>query len=114
MADFIWILKNNITNEEHVLEYIVERKKMDDLASSIFDGRYDEQRYRLKESHMKAIYLVEGFLSSNAAPNISQKSLDVAMMNTALVYNFIVARTDSPSESARYLARATNEFIGRK
>ena len=29
---------------EVVLEYIVERKRMDDLASSIMDGRFNEQK----------------------------------------------------------------------
>ena len=29
---------------EAVLEYIVERKRMDDLAGSIIDGRFNEQK----------------------------------------------------------------------
>lgn len=31
-------------SREIVLEYIVERKRMDDLAGSIVDGRYREQK----------------------------------------------------------------------
>ena len=31
-------------SREVVLEYIVERKRMDDLAGSIVDGRYREQK----------------------------------------------------------------------
>lgn len=31
-------------SREAVLEYIVERKRMDDLAGSIMDGRFNEQK----------------------------------------------------------------------
>ena len=31
-------------SREAVLEYIVERKRMDDLSSSITDGRFREQK----------------------------------------------------------------------
>jgi crossover junction endonuclease MUS81 len=32
------------------LDFIIERKKADDLAASILDGRYKDQKYRLKNS----------------------------------------------------------------
>jgi hypothetical protein len=35
---------------DYVLDFIVERKTADDLAASIMDGRYDEQKFRLKNS----------------------------------------------------------------
>jgi crossover junction endonuclease MUS81 len=38
-----------------VLDYIIERKKADDLAASIIDGRYKEQKYRLKNCGAKNI-----------------------------------------------------------
>lgn len=43
VGDFIWIARNN-KGEELVLPYVVERKRMDDLASSIKDGRFHEQK----------------------------------------------------------------------
>lgn len=44
-----------------VLDYIIERKKADDLAASIIDGRYKEQKFRLKISGISnIIYLYEG------------------------------------------------------
>jgi crossover junction endonuclease MUS81 len=44
-----------------VLDFIVERKTADDLASSIVDGRYNEQKARLKNCGISnVIYLVEG------------------------------------------------------
>lgn len=53
----IQILKNN------KIQIIIERKTLDDLASSIMDGRYEEQKkrlYNLKESGLKIVYLIEG------------------------------------------------------
>jgi len=50
-----------------VLDYIIERKIADDLASSITDGRYRDQKYRLLKTALKNImYLVEGNVSQNA------------------------------------------------
>lgn len=44
---------------EIVLNCVVERKKVADLASSIIDQRYNDQKMRLKESGFsRLIYLV--------------------------------------------------------
>jgi crossover junction endonuclease MUS81 len=44
VGDFMWIARCKFTNRELVLPYIVERKRIDDLSSSIKDGRYHEQK----------------------------------------------------------------------
>ena len=49
-----------------VLDFVIERKKADDLASSIIDGRYKDQKYRLKNcGASNVIYLYEGHPSSS-------------------------------------------------
>jgi len=56
------------------LKMIIERKTLNDLASSITDGRYREQSLRLKEAvtdildHNK-YYLIEGDISRFSAPS---------------------------------------------
>jgi crossover junction endonuclease MUS81 len=42
IGDALWIAKSG--SEEYVLDYIVERKRMDDLVNSIQDGRFHEQK----------------------------------------------------------------------
>ena len=42
IGDALWIAK--CASGEYVLEYIVERKRMDDLVGSIKDGRFHEQK----------------------------------------------------------------------
>jgi crossover junction endonuclease MUS81 len=61
IGDFAFICNGEI------LDYIIERKKADDLAASIMDGRYKEQKYRLKNSGAKnVIYLYEGYPSESS------------------------------------------------
>ena len=60
LGDFLWVYDGK------VLDYIIERKKADDLAASILDGRYKDQKYRLKNCGISNIYYVyEGHPSEN-------------------------------------------------
>lgn len=45
MGDFAWVVRRRGGGDvEAVLDCVVERKRVDDLASSITDGRYREQK----------------------------------------------------------------------
>jgi len=44
VGDALWIAKSG--GEEYVLDYVVERKRMDDLVQSITGGRFHEQKVR--------------------------------------------------------------------
>jgi crossover junction endonuclease MUS81 len=46
VGDFMWVCRDQVTGQELVLPYIVERKRMDDLAKSIRDGRFHEQKVK--------------------------------------------------------------------
>ena len=54
--------KKKIENHtDYILDFLIERKTADDLAASILDGRYEEQKFRLKSCGISnVIYLVEG------------------------------------------------------
>ena len=52
-----------VLNDEIVL--IIERKTLNDLAASIKDGRYREQKMRLKTSGVPFIILIEGMIPHN-------------------------------------------------
>lgn len=47
MGDGIWIARHKYLGSEFVLDFIVERKKVDDLRQSIRDNRYRDQKMRL-------------------------------------------------------------------
>ncbi len=61
VGDFLWMLKTPL-GEELVLDYIIERKRMDDLEGSIVDKRYGNQKERMKLCGLRnLIYLVESY-----------------------------------------------------
>ncbi|CAN3377319.1 crossover junction endonuclease Mus81p [Diutina rugosa] len=60
VGDMVWVARHKISKKEVLLDVIAERKRIDDLASSIKDGRYHEQKDRLRKTGMTHYYyLVE-------------------------------------------------------
>lgn len=47
MGDGIWIARDKELRVEYVLDFIVERKNIDDLRCSIREKRYRDQKLRL-------------------------------------------------------------------
>ena len=96
IGDFAWLY------DGQVLDYIIERKKADDLLSSIIDGRYKEQKYRLKSSGFSNIfYLFEGHLKGANA--LSERSVQAALLKTRIKDGFKVVSVATISESVRFL-----------
>lgn len=87
---------------------IIERKTLYDLASSIKDGRYKEQSYRLHECsthNHNIIYLVEGNLQSYN-PNrgrLERKSILSAFVTITYFKGFVLHRTEGLSETAEWI-----------
>jgi ERCC4-type nuclease len=85
---------------------LVERKSFSDLLSSIKDGRYEEQSYRLLNSGEflphSIFYLLEGMFSQLRGPH--DKKIILSVM-TSLQYfkGFSVCRTSSVYESAELI-----------
>ncbi|GBP28454.1 Crossover junction endonuclease MUS81 [Eumeta japonica] len=111
VGDFTWIARNKINNEELVLPYIIERKRMDDLSKSIKDGRYYEQKFRLSKCGIKnVIYLVENY-GNNQHVGLPLQSLMQATHNTRVQDNFRVHITASMNHSVQFLAMMTKRLI---
>ncbi|WWC89882.1 uncharacterized protein L201_004810 [Kwoniella dendrophila CBS 6074] len=63
LGDMCWVARRIVGDlggeeDECVLDYVVERKRLDDLCSSIRDGRYNEQCFRLSNSCINNIYYI--------------------------------------------------------
>ncbi|XP_003966918.2 crossover junction endonuclease MUS81 [Takifugu rubripes] len=121
VGDFLWVAREKVSpvpgqlqvpvGRELVLDYIIERKRIDDLCSSIIDGRFREQKFRLKRCGLrKPIYLVE--LHGNAASHQSlpEKTLQQAIVSTQVVDGFFVKRVQDVRESAAYLTIMTRQL----
>jgi len=87
---------------------IVERKSLGDLSSSIKDGRYEEQSYRLNglpHHNHNIMYLIEGDLTRTSSFNsfkdrVDKTTLYSAMFSLNYYKGFSVLRSMSTEESA--------------
>lgn len=66
-GDYLWVARpkgsqTNNRTRDLVLDIVVERKRLDDLASSIKDGRFEEQKHRLRTCGIRRpTYLIEDY-----------------------------------------------------
>ncbi|ESQ54193.1 hypothetical protein EUTSA_v10024809mg [Eutrema salsugineum] len=110
VGDCIWIARHNRLGTEYVLDFIVERKTVDDLRSSISDNRYKEQKLRLQRSGLKKlIYILEG------DPNQSEAAgkIKTACFTTEILEGFDVLRTNGIGETLRkygYLTKSIHQY----
>ena len=90
----------DIMFENNGVTAIVERKRTDDFAASISDGRWREQKSRLKNSGCLIIYLIEGSLyGQNKSPEI----LSSAIWNTMLRDKMWVIQTRGIEDTSLHL-----------
>ncbi|KAF9569257.1 Crossover junction endonuclease mus81 [Mortierella alpina] len=112
VGDILWVARLKTPSlsgpKEIVLDYIVERKRMDDLVYSIKDGRFNEQKFRLKRSGLgNPIYLIETFRVGETY-DIGEDAIRTAMMKTQVQDGFFLKRTDHTDQTIDYLVSLTN------
>lgn len=111
VGDFAWIARCRKTNDELVVPYIIERKRLDDLSASIVDGRFHEQKFRLKQSGIENLmYIVEN-IDKNSRFSIPLPSLLQASVNCLVQDGFTVKYTRSHKDSMSYLSCVTKILI---
>lgn len=94
-----------IINNGQIDNIIVERKSLSDLASSIKDGRYDEQSYRLNglpHHNHNIVYLIEGDLTkfNSFKERIDKQTLYSAMFSINYYKGFSLMRSTNMDETA--------------
>uniref|UniRef100_A0A4W6C841 Crossover junction endonuclease MUS81 n=1 Tax=Lates calcarifer TaxID=8187 RepID=A0A4W6C841_LATCA len=118
VGDFLWVAREKVAPvpgqlrapvaRELVLDYIIERKRMDDLCGSIIDGRFREQKFRLKRCGLRRpVYLVEECGTAASHLSLPETTLQQAIVNTQVVDGFFVKRVQDVRESAAYLTVMT-------
>ncbi|GAQ04209.1 crossover junction endonuclease mus81 [Aspergillus lentulus] len=121
LGDAMWVARCNDHTflsqygeecNEVMLDWIVERKRMDDLLGSIKDGRFHEQKFRLRRSGIKnVIYLIEEFAITHDVGSASamkyQEMMASAIASTQVVNGYFVKQTRNLDDTIRYLARMT-------
>lgn len=117
LGDFFWVAKLHSPSllshygeegDEIALDWIVERKRLDDLVGSITDGRFQEQKFRLRKSGVKNVtYLIEEFSISSEKATKFHEAIQSAIASTQVVNGYFVKQTRRLDETIRYLARMT-------
>ncbi|KAI1837778.1 hypothetical protein DTO013E5_1644 [Penicillium roqueforti] len=122
VGDAMWVAKchdptfltrHGEEGDEVMLDWIVERKRLDDLIGSIKDGRFHEQKFRLRRSGIKnVIYLIEEFAvthpdSTSGSAAQCQEMVTSAIASTQVLNQYFIKKTKHLDESIRYLARMT-------
>ena len=100
---------------------IIERKTLQDLASSIRDRRYNEQSYRLNNCNMHnhhIIYLLEGdihkYKSSKYGREISKNTLFSTMTSLLFKKGFSLYKSLDCTESAEFILQMTDKLSREK
>ena len=106
--DIVSETNNEKTHTEYV---IIERKSLKDLCSSIKDGRYEEQSYRLNglpHHNHNIVYLIEGSMDKiNMFKGIQEKIiLYSAMVSINYFKGFSLWRSQHIEESALIICNA--------
>jgi len=99
LGDFIY--KND---DESSIYYIIERKSISDLAGSIKDGRFRDQKERLSETKNDIIYIIEGNIGKNGkVGGICKSTIKSSIINLQVKHKFHVFKTDSEADTLEYL-----------
>ena len=98
-------------NTEVVLEHIMERKRLDDLIGSIKDGRFNEQKFRLRKSGIKNVtYLIEDYTISAERSEKYGEAVESVIASMQVVSDIFVKQTTKLDNTIRYLARMTKSL----
>jgi crossover junction endonuclease MUS81 len=114
LGDVTWVAKlkqpgllsrRGCEGDEVVLDYIVERKRLDDLVSSIKDRRFIEQKFRLQKSGIKnKIYIIEEFTGDFSQ---YESHIATAIASTQVINGFFVKKTQRMDDTIKYLVNMT-------
>ena len=116
VGDFIWLAQekqffgSSIQARELVLDYVIERKCMSDLAQSIRDKRFREQKIRLKQCGVKRVIYLAEEMSQIDHQSLPGKTLRQALINTMIVDQIFVKYTADLAETAHYLKTMTTKL----
>ena len=95
-----------IKNDEDEIIMIFERKSLNDLVSSIKDGRYNEQSFRLSEHPLEnhnIYYIIEGNIMNFCNKNSEQiqKMIFSSMLSLSHKKGFSLLHTSGPPKTTK-------------
>lgn len=116
IGDIVFTRDSNASNEPtpslHDIIFIIERKTVSDLVSSIRDGRYEEQSFRLNDLPLHnhhILYLIEGDIEKQlptqpySKHKITKDTILASFTSLLLFKGFSLYHSQSVSHSVEYI-----------
>lgn len=88
-------------------QILIERKSLNDLEQSIKDGRYNEQKCRLKSSNKKFFYIIENYKNFKNTTAICKG----ALLNSSIRDQITLLYSSSIEDTATIIIEFYNRFI---
>lgn len=112
IGDVLFIARRRSDGAEFVLDCIVERKTISDLACSVKDTRLVEQRRRMKTTKARRrIYLIEGAWTENSFEGIDEETLLGLLCRLDAYHGYLVFRSNGQEDTVSFLANMFQELI---
>ncbi|AMD22012.1 HGL328Cp [Eremothecium sinecaudum] len=109
LGDMVWVARNKETGKHCVLNFLLERKRLDDLSLSIKDNRFMEQKHRLKKTGCKHIfYLVEE--TSGLEIGGMEDAIRTSIWMTTIYNSFHIKRTKNVTDTVDWLTSMTDSI----
>lgn len=120
VGDFAWMARekigrlsisnprsNHLARKELLLDYVIERKRYDDLASSMKSGRWNEQKHRLLHSGIRhPMFLIEDF-GSHRKQETMYNAMHQTIMDSMIIDGCVVKQTRNYADSVEFLVLMT-------
>jgi DNA excision repair protein ERCC-4 len=91
-------------------QIVFERKRADDFAASLVDGRLFSQAARLVKQPLRSACILEGTMEDWARLGVRREALQGALISLSLIFDLPVFRSRSPEETSRLLVYAGQQF----
>lgn len=109
VGDFLYAARHKETKATCVLNIVIERKREDDLSSSISDSRYEEQKFRLKKCGVEnVVYIVEKFNGEYIGKDRAMGSIYGRLMT---IDDCLLKKTKSMADTVDYLSSLYNATV---
>eukprot|EP01059_Diplonema_ambulator_P011965 TRINITY_DN22025_c0_g1_i1.p1 TRINITY_DN22025_c0_g1~~TRINITY_DN22025_c0_g1_i1.p1 ORF type:complete len:715 (+),score=98.69 TRINITY_DN22025_c0_g1_i1:189-2333(+) len=108
VGDFTWVASSP-DGSETLLDIVIERKRVQDLAGSIVGGRYNDQKQRmLKAGARHLVYLVEGKVGDSKG--VQGSAIETALLTTCMFDGMFVEHTVNVDGTLNFLASLHRKF----
>ena len=112
------IIYKNLDLGDIIIEFndipliIIERKTIPDLLASIKDGRYREQKTRIKDSGIKyKIYLIEDDITSQNILSSAQNKMITSSLLSIIIQEINILKTSSLADTINILKTLYKKLI---